>query len=302
MGTFPEDRLVHMPLYQPLAKYFFENQLFARVVGFLIMLGNAFLLNYIVRKNQLLSRKSWLPALMFVVFSACTPGLLWPHASLFASFFLLLSLLLVLETYRQDKSLGAVFHVGLMVGLAAQFYLPALVFLIFHLISLLILRPFIWREWVVIIIGAILPFIYVLFYFFMKDHTAGLTREYIIEPIVHRSFFLKLPLADYVLAGGTGIVLLGSMGRFIAGSGTSTMKTKKGISVLIWFMVLSLAAILPAQHFGVDTFVFTIIPVAFFTSNYFLHSRKNWMSVLSFWLILAGIVFSYLFNAGIIEI
>lgn len=294
----PPMPIVQMPLYAFADEFFRTHIYVALIIGLLLLLSEAFLINFILQQHQVIIKKNWITALLVVVFGSCAPGLLWPGPQQFSGLLLLLVIHILLGTYRQDKSFGAVFNSGLLIGLAAQIYLPSLVFFLFALIAIIMLRPFIWREWVILIIGVIIPFIYGGVYFYWTDTWQQVTERVIVNPIVNRDFFLKLDDSDYFLTAVVALVLFVSAGRIFAGSQTSTLKTKKGISVMIWFTIFAVLVILPAQNFAAGTFRFVIYPFAFFASNYFLNARRKWLAELIFTLVLVGIGISYLLESG----
>lgn len=284
---------VYMPFYAGLDTFLRANPQISVVLGFLVSMGTAFLLNYIIYQHHILTKRSWLPALLFVVLSACTPGLLWLNPQLIAGIFLLGALHLLLGTYRMDKAFGSVFNAGILIGIAALFYLPSIVFLLFAIVCIILLRPFIWREWIILILGSTVAPIYTGVYYFWHDKLSFMTQEIIVNPILNRDFFLKLPVEYYFLTIMTGLMLFVSAGRFLSGAGTSTLKTKKGISVMIWFLVFSLLAVLPAQNNAVAGITFAIYPLSLFVSNYFLVARRLWLAESIFILLLASIALSY---------
>lgn len=287
-----------MPFYSGLNTFLRANPHVGVILGFLISIVEAFLLNYIIYQHHILTKRSWLPALMFVALSACTPGLLWLHPQHIAGIFLLGALHLLLATYRTDKAFGPVFNSGILIGIAALFYLPSIVFLLFAIVCIILLRPFIWREWIILILGSTVAPVYAGVYYFWNDKLRIMTQELIIDPITHRDFFLKLPVEYYFLTAMTGLMVFVSAGRFLSGAGTSTLKTKKGISVMLWFLVFSLLAILPAQSNAVAGIIFAIYPISLFASNYFLVARRLWLAETIFLLLLASIAVSYIIGAG----
>jgi hypothetical protein len=284
---------VFMPFYSGLDVFLRANPQLSVILGFLVAMSEAFLLNYIIYQHHILTKRSWLPALMFVVLSACTPGLLWLHPQHIAGVFLLGALHLLLGTYRMDKSFGSVFNAGILIGIAALFYLPSIVFLLFAIVCIILLRPFIWREWIILILGSTVAPIYAGVYYFWNDKLLFMTNEVVFSPIRNRDFFLKLPVEYYFLTAMTGLMVFVSASRFLSGAGTSTLKTKKGISVMIWFLVFSLLAVLPAQNNAVAGIIFAIYPLSLFTSNYFLVARRLWLAETIFILLLASIGISY---------
>ena len=289
---------VYMPFYDGLDQFFRQHAMVSVILGFLFSIGEAFLFNYLIYEHHILTKRSWLPALLFVVLSGCTPGLLWLNPQLIASFFLLGALHFLLGTYRTDKAFGQVFNSGILIGIATLFYLPSIVFLFFAIATLIILRPFIWREWIILILGSTVAPIYAGVYFFWHNELSHISDIIIVNPIVHRNFFLKLPSEYYFLSGVLGFLLFVAGGRFLSGAGTSTLKTKKGISVMLWFLLFSVIAILPAQNFAVSGFLFVIFPMSLLVSNYFLVARRIWLAETIFILLLGSILFSYAMNLG----
>lgn len=287
-----------MPFYSGIDHFLRLHPLTSVSLGFVFSLAEAFLLNYIIHEHHILTKRSWLPALLFIVLSACTPGLLWLHPEHLAGLFLLGALHILLSTYRMDKSFGQVFNSGILIGVATLFYLPSLVFLFFAIAALLILRPFIWREWIILILGSTVAPIYAGVYFFWHNELKQVTETVLWNPIHHRDFFLKLSVEYYFLTAMVGLLLFVAAGRFLAGAGTTTLKTKKGVSVMVWFLFFSVLSILPAQNFAVAGFLFTLYPLALFISNYFLVARRVWLAESIFLLLLTSILFSYAMNLG----
>lgn len=282
-----------MPLYGSVNEFFVAHPLTAVITGFFMLMGEAFLLNFLLQQHQILTRKNWLPALLTVVFGSCTPGLLWPLPEQFAGLLILAALYLLLGTYRQDKALSPVFNSGMLLGIASLFYFPAFLFFFFFFIVVIMLRPFVWREWLMLLIGFLLPFIYSGVWFFWNDSLDDSAQRYLIDPILDRSFFLKLDSSDYFLAAVTLLLLIVSAGRLMSSSLTSALKTKKGIGVMLWLMFFSLVVLLPAPNFASGSFRFFIYPFAFLASNYFLAARRLWIAESIFTLLLAGIGVAY---------
>ncbi|MGL5892047.1 MAG: hypothetical protein ACRC3B_19295, partial [Bacteroidia bacterium] len=85
-------RAVHMPLFGFVNEFMAAFPRLSQVLGLLLLLGEAFLLNYIVHQHQLLTKRSWLPALLTVVLGSSTGDLLQLTAPLLALLPLLLTL------------------------------------------------------------------------------------------------------------------------------------------------------------------------------------------------------------------
>lgn len=284
---------VDMPFYGLLAPFLEHSALASRITAFLLLLLQAAGLNYFIQAHQVLTRRSYLPALFFIVLGSCTPGLLRLHPGLVANTFLIPAFYLMYDTYRMDTAYNKVFYAGLLVSVASLFYFPALVFAPAMLVCLIIFRPFIWREWVILLLGLALPYIYMESWFYLTDRPFILWEQYILGPIYNRDFFLALPVTAYMLTAVIALLLLTAAGRFVAGAGAATLKTRKGVSVMLWLVLFSVAAALPAQDYGVSGFFFIVAPLSVFISNYFLLARRLWLAEIIFGLLLAGIAVAY---------
>ncbi len=285
---------VHMPLYAPIHAFGLSFPVLSRILAFLLVLVEAFLIYRLIAQHQMLTKKSWLPALLFVVLTACTPYQLRLNAPLLANLFLLGAVHLVNHSYRMDKAFGLVFNAGLLIGIGALIHFPLLIFVFFMLAAIIILRPFVWREWVILFLGAAVPFVYSGVYFFWNDSLHGISQQFIIQPILNRDFFLKLPFHFYPLTFVLAVVLLAAAGRFIAGAGTTTLKTKKGVSVMLWLLLFAILAVLLAQDYDITGFIYAAVPISMFVSNYFLLARRLWLAEVLFLMLLGGIVCGYL--------
>jgi hypothetical protein len=289
---------VNMPLYGSIEPWLIVNPFIARLFGLTTVILTGFSINYVVNEHQIAPKKSWLPALLYVTMASSTPGLLWLHPALPATFLLVWSLHLVLSTYRDETVKGTIFHAGVLAGLSALIYFPAILFILCLLVALIILRPFNGREWVILFSGASLPFVYSGFYFFMADSWQGVTRRYIVDPIMNKNWFLKLEVADYAVFGVLIIIFLGALYRYVAGAGTSTMKTKKSSSVLSWMGICSALTVLSSQHFHSSSFLFLLAPVTMFATNYFIAMRKPVLRELVYVLLIGAVIGGYLMRGN----
>ncbi|MGL4597769.1 MAG: DUF6427 family protein [Bacteroidia bacterium] len=285
---------VHMPLYAPIHAFGLNFPVWSRILALLLVLGEAFLIYRLIAQHQMLTKKSWLPALLFVVLTACTPQQLRLNAPLLANLFLLGAVHLINQSYRMDKAFGLVFNAGLLVGLGALIHFPLLIFVFFIFAAIIILRPFVWREWIILFLGVAVPFVYSAVYFFWNDSLRGISQQFIIQPLLNRDFFLKLPVHFYPLTFVLAVVLLAAAGRFITGAGTTTLKTKKGVSVMLWLLLFAILAVLLAQDYDITGFIYAAVPLSMFISNYFLLARRLWLAEVLFLMLLGGIVCGYL--------
>ena len=292
----PIDFSAAMPLFDQLTRWLIDFPRIAALFGILLVISEAFLLNYIVNENEVLNKQTYLPALMYIVLLSCSPVLLRLHPLLFSNLFLMLSINKLFGTYRQNTAFSQVFDSAFFVGLATLFYLPALVFFPVIWLSLLALRPFIWREWIIALIGLITPFFFILAYYYLIDK---------LDLFGYRlaatgTFDLFLP---YKITGGgkflisvLGLLFILSVLKVIIGLEGSKIKTKRTLLVLMVFMFIAIIITKFSYQHSAVSFSAFFIPFSVFTANYFLTIKRPWIAEVFFILLIAAIITTYFIN------
>src|SRR6476646_4742729 len=155
-----------MPLYEFLVRPVSAFPWMGKIIAILLIVAEGLLLNYIVNENEVLTKKTALPALFYIVFLSNSSVMLELHPVLFANLFLLFALSKILNSYRKDIAFSQVFDAGLLISLATLCYFPCIVFLPMIGIALVIFRPFLWREWAISLLGVLVPYVFAFTYYF----------------------------------------------------------------------------------------------------------------------------------------
>lgn len=121
--------------------------------GLIAVLLGAFLFNRIFQQYDLISRKNQIPGLCYVLAFSWSPLLIQHNYLLYALVFVLLAIQSLMQIYRQHNVLGEVFNASILIGIATIIYIPAAAFIIAIWLSLIVLRSFNAREWLMPIAG-----------------------------------------------------------------------------------------------------------------------------------------------------
>ncbi|MBA3706984.1 MAG: hypothetical protein H0W84_14105 [Bacteroidetes bacterium] len=278
-----------MPLYELIAGLFSGIPLLNTFIGFLLIIAEAFLLNYIVTKNEVIIKQSYLPALFYIILMGNNISMLTLYPPLFANLFLLFALNTLLSSYRKDVAFSQVFDAGILVSIASLFYFPSIIFLPVLGIGLLILRPFIWREWVISFIGVIVPYLFIITYYFYNDTLNYLWYDKFFFPILEKKSGLNFPKAFYLMLGISSLIILFSFGKVLGTLNAGAQKTKKGILLLIWLFIFSCLSVFIAPEITTKYFAPMLIPASVFCAYYFVNIKKRWWAELLFLLLIVSI-------------
>jgi hypothetical protein len=304
VGTFfmqPSDPVFAMPLYNLLTKPLNNLHFVASIIAFIVVVAEAFLLNYIINENEILNKPTFLPALLYIVFMSCDTQLLTIYPLLFANFFILLAINRLMSSYRKDVAFSNAFDAGFLLSIATLFYFPCIVFLPLLIIGFILFRPFNWREWIISFIGTTVPYTFVFTYYFWNDVLDYWWNMKVFYP-GSKQLILISPGFYFMISVAALLVLL-SFGKLFVGFVDASQKNRKGISLLIWLFGLALLSMFLSPEISLQSFSALAIPASVFCANFFLRMRKiQWAELLFtllFVTILINHVLSYMQHRGV---
>lgn len=130
----------------------------------LLVISQALRLNVLLSQLKMFQQISYLPAFVYVLLTATFPYWGVISSGLVANSLVIWILLKLLKLYDQNKPQTIEFNIGLIVGVSILLYEPIAILIPVVFFALTIIRPFKLTEWLVLLMGIILPF-YLLFAF-----------------------------------------------------------------------------------------------------------------------------------------
>lgn len=254
---------------------------------FAVILG-AFLVNRLATGEEILNSSTLVTGMCYVTLMSLTPNLTGFQAPAFSNVFLLLILIKLIRSYRKDTAYSEYFDIGTFLGIAVLFYVPSIVFMPLVWIGLLMFRPFVWREWVIGMIGFCIAFLIPCTLLFLFD------RGDLLNPGTYMPEHFTVPALPAQAGNmiwfslGVGVlVFLLSIWKMFGGAMYSVLRTRKNINILLWCSLFGSASVFLAPVFNASTLSFLMIPGSIFFSNYLLSTRRNGWTDLLFYLVCA---------------
>ncbi len=275
-----------VPLYTILFDWFSGTPYLAMGIGFLLVLFQAFWLNYIVLRHDLVPHNTSLAALLFLLFISLLPSYLTLTPVNISTLFLLFILRALLEAYNQTEPIELVYTAGFFIALSSFFYFPSLLLYGLLIISFLVYRSMKWREWVSSFIGLATPFLYLVVVFFLTDRLPGLVALY-------SDYFGQLDVTLFE-AGWNTWTLFGMMGLFsilglwdtIRHIGEKNVEQRKKNIVVLWIFFWSILTLLYAGSLLIYFPALLSICLSIFVTNFYLRLRKLFWFELLLWLLI----------------
>jgi hypothetical protein len=266
-------------------------------LNLLFNIGGAYLLSFLCSRQEITEKQNLLPGFVYLLFS----GLLNQdgafHPLLAATIPLTAAFYLLFGTYREELSLSDVFDAAFLLSLGAMFYSPLAVFMLIPFISLLILKPFKLREWLLILVGLALPVLLssVLLFLFNKNQ----------EGLISSFKNIFVPFHVPVFGAGsflihTTSILLGLLGIYnsIFRSGNFKIKSQKVKTVLVWILLFGAGSIFFLNETSFFKGALVAVPLSIFIGDYLGNIKKGILREFLTLLLVAAYICSQLQAGG----
>jgi hypothetical protein len=246
-----------------------------------IVLIQALRLNYLFSDNQMFSKANFLTAMVYVlltgVFSAwgnITPALL--ANSMIIWFFTETA-----RMYNNPNPKALIFNIGLITGASVLLYHPCTILLLLGIFALLIVRPFFFAEWIVLVMGAIAPFYFLFSYLYLTDRI-NLLHQFIPQwrfglPHIQPSVLFFTTIAAVVIVLLTGLFYVKRENRRLL------IHARENWTVFQVMLLLMLPLPFISKNSDLDILLLFIVPFSPFIAKGFLAPQKHVVPNTMFW-------------------
>jgi len=272
--TEPLSQLFFGLLKSPLLTYPWLSPFLAAVLSFI----QALLVNNIVNENKVLAKKSYLAGLLFIIVSSFFKESLVLSPALLALTFVILSTERLFSLIKKEKAFGDVFDVGFLVAIAALFYFPAILFFLFAYIGLGTMRAFAYRDWIIILLGFMSPFIVVFTWYFWFDKAPVMLAE---MANVHNHTWLNnlaLKPVDWMLLGALLLLIAVSLALLPGALYSSLIQVRKFSTALITLLFLIVVSFSLQQTVHLSHWVLLSLPLSIIFSMVLTQIKNKWVS------------------------
>lgn len=256
--------------------------------GILIFL-NALGLNYLFNANVFYEKNTYIVSLLYVILMSFYHSFYQIDGVLIAQSFLILTLYQLFKLENTVDGRMTCFNAGFFFGIAASFH-PSLIF-VYPLLWFMILRirPYVWREMIMSLLGFLVPLIYGFSYILWKEEQINwnfieTSINYVQKQII---FFISMGL--FVLSGL--LSLYGLNTRNIA----SSIRFRKLTSIVLIFLLIGIGLgvieiIFLKQY---EWFSYSTISLALFLPFSFFYKSTQLFARMLFYVIFLFSIFKF---------
>ncbi len=259
------------------------------LAGVLVFI-QALALNRLVNQYSLLSKPSYLPALLYITLSGLFTPFLVLSAPLVCNFLLIAMLHKLFSLYKADDAKSTAYDLGMIVAIGSLIYLPFIYMFLAIWAALVIFKPFYWREWVSGIMGYITIFFFLAVFYYLKGNLATF---YTIWMPLATKFPSRVNINNYNYLVLIPVILIAILCIFKIRQifFRSYVQVRKSFQLLFMVFLIAGLAFYVKADFSLTHFLLCVIPVSIYFAYYFLYANARWFYESLFFLLLISIVY-----------
>ena len=206
----------------------------------ILILFQAFFLNAIINFFKLTKQGTFIPAVCFILLHFSYPDIDSCSPVMLANTFMLWALYSLFASYEKRVSLGTIFNIGFSVALASLFYHGCIVYFLWIILGLLIIRSFDAQEFILLIAGFFVPFFLLGTYHFLGNNLNAWLANDLWVHYSTMNIHYDTDTFLYILLGVLVVPFLLGLGNLQGLYFKTTTREKKFINVVFLMPIIGL--------------------------------------------------------------
>ncbi len=282
------------PLFDWLISFLGGSKWVLLICGMIVNMASALVLNIVSNAHNFNRRENFYPAITFILIGSLDLTWWYLNPVSIGILFFLLALRRLLRIYRVQEVTGKVFDAGFLLAMAALFFPPMVIAFPLIWMSLVQLRSFNFREWLVPVTGFLVPAIFVGVIYFYHGYT--------FEPSEYYAFSEDgLNTNSENQGGGYLAFLLFTLAISVVGAyifitdmQVSTVHKKNAKKVMVWsslFLILTSIYCLFLADNAQHLVVLAAVPISIALGDFFLSTKRK--------MVIIGLFYAWILTAFI---
>jgi hypothetical protein len=254
--------------------------LFFPILCFAFLFIQAIVLTRFINNQRMMTKPSYLPGMAYLLLTSLMPEWNVFSAPLLINSILLFILSNLFSIYNQPNAKGAIFNIGVALGLASFLLISSLTFIVWILLALAVMRPFRLNEWMICLLGITTPFYFYAIYTVMD----GVWNWQ--EFVPHITLGMPSLKQSVWLAGSLSLILIPFLsGGYYVQENLRRMliNVRKGWSLLLLYLLAALLLPFVNTSETFENWIMAIVPMAAFHSCTYFYSNWRFYPTLLFW-------------------
>ena len=261
------------------------------MLALFLVFYQASIFNWVLVQRDVFNEKTYIPALLYIIFMSLSFDFYTLSPPLMATTFLLLTahkLFSLNDRYTSDSD---IFKMGLYLGVASMLYLPSVLFFIMVFLGMAFFRVTSSRHLMLIIFGfALIVAGYAVYYLFTGS-LIEFFSQYLLSIITYPQSIIHVPLLEMVwLCLIPAVILFFAISKTFSERGFVNFQTNCQQLMVIWLIPATLSVLFTPRLSTYQLVVFAP-PLAFFMTHWLLLIKKRVFAELLFFIAGISILF-----------
>lgn len=262
------------PMFLMLINLMPDSYVLLSLIGFSLLILQAFLINIMAIKHELLPKNSLVVAMVFILLMSQPSAAIGLTPLHFAGIFVILAYNRILSSYGTADPTKDIFSAAFLIALASLFHFAAIFLLIILILSLIIFGTFSPRIFLVAIAGVVAVYLYLLVYYYLTDNLQGQYCMYV-------NWFSHLPavrlnysVTQMISWSMQVLVFIAAVYYSLTHMNEWNISGRKMQLLNIWFAILAIATLIYAGEYSPVAVTLTAVPLALIIGGYFLNRKR----------------------------
>ncbi len=265
-----------------------------QVLGTLIVMIQAGILNIILLRNNAFKENNYFPAFFYILAASAIPDAYALSPQLMSLTFILLSMNNIFRRIDNEVQDELFLYAGLYLGIAMLFYLPAVVYFVILLSSLLLFSSPAARRLLLFFYGLVLPVLIAFCYFYWHGAHWAFVDSYLLRGIFDTHSF-NVGIVSLLISASIFLVLSFLTILSVLSRGKYANFQTKIQQVMILTIGGGILAMLVSVEIVPSQLILFVPALSFFLSHYVLLLRKPFYQFTVPYLLVIGLlVYPYL--------
>jgi hypothetical protein len=267
-----------MPLYALLKHLVGKSAIAGTMISFLLVLFMSILLVHFNTTVFFINERTFLPAIIYVLFSAIFPYYQVLNPVLPASILLMLAIIRIMQAYRKNGTAFNFFDAAILIGIASLFYANLIWFGLLAFIGIAILRTGNIKELILAILGLCTPMIITIgIYYVAGKDLVNLASVAIFNLFGKQGnyYFSRVTITGLVIIG---IFILTSLFYLFSVMNSKKIKSRKTFTLLEWTFVICMTLYFALPSTSVELIFLTAIPLSYFLAHYLVFNKNKYLT------------------------
>ncbi len=270
------------PVYSPLQFIEYSSPGITVIMSLLLLLLSGFLLTRLNVRFFFIQTRTHLPALFFILICSSFIPLQRMNPVSISVIFLIIAVFKIFDSFKKEGLSYNYFDAALLISVGSMFYFNMIFLIVIVWIGLVLLRPFIWREWIFTLIGLLVPYLILFFYYYMMDldikSLLGTYKSYFL----YRRYDMNFNLSYSLLAFYYLLMLIISSIYMITVYQVKKIYARRYFMFFLWLFIVAMAIFLIIPSAGYEMIIIGSLSVSFLLAHFFVNVRPNWINSVLF--------------------